>query len=297
MVSICLAIGNVQFEDPDVGEGCLITTPETLELAAEMMQVAPEDLGQAITSKTMGGGVIEVFIKPLEARQANIARSSTIQYIYCLLFDWCVDMVNDYIAVPSCDFAIGILDIFGFENFVLNSFPQLCINFTNESLHNLFIEHVFKLEQEVYIREEIEWNFVEYEDNQHIIDLIAKRPICVLGLLDEGCATGSGKDSNVLDNMHATFAQPKYKAYTKPKKSSDRTFVLSHYAGEVVYTIEGWVEKNKDELSPDVLMLLEVHSQFERLSELARADTQKKLEAAESKAKPGKRGGGGMKKK
>ena len=151
LVSICLMIGNVQFEDPEIGEGCVITTPETLEHAAEMMQIAPEDLGQAITSKTMGGGVIEVFIKPLEARQANGSRSSMIQYMYLLLFDWCVDVVNDYIAVESCDFAIGILDIFGFENFLLNSFPQLCINFTNESLHNLFIEHVFKLEQETYV--------------------------------------------------------------------------------------------------------------------------------------------------
>ena len=97
----------------------------------------------------------------------------------------CVDVVNDYIAVASCDFAIGILDIFGFENFVLNSFPQLCINFTNESLHNLFIEHVFKLEQEIYVKEEVEWNFVSYEDNQHVIDLIAKRPVCILGLLDD----------------------------------------------------------------------------------------------------------------
>ena len=165
----------------------------------------PEDLGQAITSKTMGGGVIEVFIKPLEARQANMARSSTIQYVYILLFDWCVDVVNDYIAVASCDFAIGILDIFGFENFVLNSFPQLCINFTNESLHNLFIEHVFKLEQEVYVREEVEWNFVAYEDNQPVIDLIAKRPICLLGLLDEQCAVGSGTDAGCLSNFHATF--------------------------------------------------------------------------------------------
>ena len=90
MFSFCLNLGNVNFEDNDSGEGCVITTPETLELSAELLQLAPEDLGQAITSKTMGGGVIETFIKPLEARQANIARSSTIQYIYCLLFDWCV---------------------------------------------------------------------------------------------------------------------------------------------------------------------------------------------------------------
>ena len=70
MLSFCLTSGNCEFEDNDAGEGCIITTPETLELAAEMMQVAPEDLGQAVTSRTMGGGVIEVFVKPLEARQA-----------------------------------------------------------------------------------------------------------------------------------------------------------------------------------------------------------------------------------
>ena len=109
---------------------------------------------------------------------------------------------------------------------------------------------------QVYVREEVQWNFVSYEDNQHVIDLIAKRPICVLGLLDEGCATGSGKvrtdercvasdgalktcyfvvakDSSVLENLHTTFGQPKYKAYIRPKKSADRSFVLNHYAGEV----------------------------------------------------------------
>ena len=70
-----------------------------------------------------------------------------------------------------------------------------------------------------------------------MLDLIVKRPICILGLLDEGCKTGSGKDSSVLENFHSTFSQPKpqYKAYIKPKKSSDRTFVLNHYAGEVGY--------------------------------------------------------------
>ena len=205
-----------------------------------------------------------------------------------LVFDWCVEVINDYISVYNAAYCTGILDIFGFENFAQNSFPQLCINFTNESLHNLFIEHVFKLEQEVYVREEVEWNFVAYEDNQHVIDTIAKRPICVLGILDEGCATGSGKDSSVLENLHSTFSQgpeanKKYKSYIKPKKASDKTFVIDHYAGEVVYTIEGFVEKNKDELSPDILGLLEVTTGFEQLKKLAAADTEKKKDAAASK--------------
>ena len=220
---------------------------------------------------------------PLEPRTAQAAKQSLIMHIYQLCFDWNVIVINDYISVYNAAVCTGVLDIFGFENFSLNSFPQLCINFTNESLHNLFIEHgarpsaastaaststsatttassdpppissrpaVFKLEQEVYVREEVEWNFVAYEDNQPVLDLIAKRPVCILGLLDEGCATGSGKDSSVLENYHSTFTQAKYKAYIKPKKSADRTFVLSHYAGEVIYTIEGWIEKNKDELPP-----------------------------------------------
>jgi len=298
LVSLCLMLGNVQFEDPEQGEGCLIKTPESLEKAAEMMQVAPEDLGQAVTSKTMGGGVIEVFIKPLEARQAAGARNSMIQYIYCLLFDWCVDVVNDYIAVDSCDFAIGILDIFGFENFILNSFPQLCINFTNESLHNLFIEHVFKLEQEMYIREEVEWNFVEYEDNQHTIDLISKRPVCLYGLLDEGCASGAGTDSSVLQNFNGVFKDPKkHKSYIKPKKSADKCFIVSHYAGEVAYDITGFVEKNKDELSMDIEELTTVKTSFQQLMDLAKRDVEKKADADAAKAASSKKNKGGGKKK
>lgn len=84
-----------------------------------------------------------------------MACNSLVMHIYQMVFDWEVDVINDYIAVRDYAACIGILDIFGFENFSLNSFPQLCINFTNESLHNLFIEHVFKLEQETYVREEV----------------------------------------------------------------------------------------------------------------------------------------------
>ena len=84
---------------------------------------------------------------PLEPRTAQAAKQSLIMHIYQLCFDWNVIVINDYISVYNAAVCTGVLDIFGFENFSLNSFPQLCINFTNESLHNLFIEHVFKLEQ------------------------------------------------------------------------------------------------------------------------------------------------------
>ena len=226
--------------------------------------------------------------------------------------------MNDYIAVKECDYAIGVLDIFGFENFTLNSFPQLCINFTNESLHNLFIEHVFKLEQETYIREEVQWNFVEYEDNQPTIDLISKRPVCILGLLDEGCSTGSATDATVILNFHGAFKDPKkHKNFKTPKKSPDKCFVVIHYAGEVIYTIDGeqhhsvvhfatqmpqqslffrlsacdrlydsfpfcrvgFVEKNKDELSSDSLELLSTHTGMETLRILAIRDEEKKRDA------------------
>ena len=259
MLALCLNLGNLTFKPGK--EGSEIPDQKLLAKCAAEIKVEPVMLGDAITFKTMGGGKLSTYKSPLEPNRAAIARNSLVMHVYSLVFDWCVHVINEYISIYDPAYCTGVLDIFGFENFDVNSFPQLCINFTNESLHNLFIEHVFKLEQEVYVREEVEWNFVSYEDNQHVIDLIAKRPVCVLGLLDEGCSVGGGTDKGVLENCHSTFGQgAKYKAYIKPKKSSDRTFVLSHYAGEVIYTIEGFVEKNKDELSADITALLEVHT-------------------------------------
>ena len=300
MLALCLNLGNLTFKPGK--EGSEIPDQKLLGRCAAELQVEPRLLQDAITFKTMGGGKLSTYKSPLEPPRASVARNSLVMHVYSLVFDWCVHVINEYISVYDPAYCTGILDIFGFENFGVNSFPHLCMNFTNESLHNLFIEHVFKLEQEVYVREEVEWNFVSYEDNQHVIDLIAKRPVCVLGLLDEGSATGSGKDSSVLENCHSTFGQnnQKYKSYIKPKKSADRTFVINHYAGEVIYTIEGFVEKNKDELSADITALIEIHTGFNQLKELAVKDAQAKLDAAAAKAKPGRggrSGGGGPKKK
>ena len=73
-----------------------------------------------------------------------------------------------------------------FETFQKNSFEQFCINYANEKLQQQFVIHVFKLEQEEYIKEQIEWTMIDYFDNQPCIDLIEGR-LGILDLLDEEC--------------------------------------------------------------------------------------------------------------
>ena len=111
-----------------------------------MLMVDAKLLGEAMCFKTMGGGKLSTYKSPLEPPRATQARNSLVMHLYSLVFDWCVQVINDYISVYNAAYSTGVLDIFGFENFGVNSFPQLCINFTNESLHNLFIEHVLQLE-------------------------------------------------------------------------------------------------------------------------------------------------------
>ena len=297
MLSICLNLGNIKF---DAGkEGSEIKDQKLLQRIADQLQVDAKMVQDAITYKTMGGGKLSTYKSPLEPSRANVARNSLVMHIYQLVFDWCVQVINDYISVYNAAYCTGVLDIFGFENFATcNSFPQLCINFTNESLHNLFIEHVFKLEQETYIREEVDWQFVEYEDNQPTLDLISKRPVCVYGLLDEGCASGSGTDSAVLSNYNGVFKDPKkHKAYIRPKKSADKSFIIAHYAGEVTYDITGFVEKNKDELSMDIEELLMEKTKFEQMMALAKHDAEKRADADAAKAASSKKSKGGAKKK
>ena len=296
MLATALALGNVTFAAGKGGDSS-VDNPDVLAACAKMLEVEDADLAAAITLRTMGGGAIESYKKPLEKAQAITARNSCVMHIYSLVFDWCTDMINAAIAVRDAEACIGILDIFGFENFTLNSFPQLCINLTNEQLHNLFIEHVFKLEQQTYVNEDVDWNFVDYEDNQHVLDLITKRPVCILGLLDEACVNAASTDASFIQNMHQEFPK-KYKAYIKPKLAFDKNFGVSHYAGDVTYSVEGFVEKNKDALSVDITELLELKTKWEQLKELAVADRQKKEDADAAKASKKKsKGGGGKKKK
>nr|TKR66065.1 hypothetical protein D5086_0000315140 [Populus alba] len=124
--------------------------------------------------------------KPLDPASAVLSRDAMAKTVYSRLFDWIVDKINSSIGQdPTATSIIGVLDIYGFESFKINSFEQLCINLTNEKLQQHFNQHVFKMEQEESTREEINWSYVEFVDNQDVLDLIEKKPGGIKAILDE----------------------------------------------------------------------------------------------------------------
>lgn len=150
---------------------------------------------------------------------------------------------------------IGVLDIAGFEIFEENSFEQLCINYTNEKLQQFFNHHMFVLEQEEYAREQIEWQFIDFgRDLQPTIDLIElPNPIGIFSCLDEDCVMPKATDKSFTEKLHSLWD----KKSTKYRASRLRHgFVLTHYAAEVEYSTESWLEKNKDPLNDNITRLL-----------------------------------------
>lgn len=150
---------------------------------------------------------------------------------------------------------IGVLDIAGFEIFEENSFEQLCINYTNEKLQQFFNHHMFVLEQEEYAREQIEWKFIDFgHDLQPTIDLIElPNPIGIFSCLDEDSVMPKATDKSFTEKLHSLWDRktPKY----RPARIR-QGFMLTHYAAEVEYSTEGWLEKNKDPLNDNITRLL-----------------------------------------
>ncbi|XP_015428617.1 PREDICTED: unconventional myosin-Va [Dufourea novaeangliae] len=185
----------------------------------------------------------EVFLKPMHVEQAIGARDALAKHIYAELFNWIVTGINRSLQSqnkPQC--FIGVLDIYGFETFEINSFEQFCINYANEKLQQQFNQHVFKLEQEEYLREEIEWTFIDFYDNQPCIDLIETK-LGILDLLDEECRMPKGSDSSWAEKLYAKCGKSKH--FEKPRFGTS-AFLIHHFADLVRYETTGFLEKNRD---------------------------------------------------
>uniref|UniRef100_A0A8C9MMW1 Myosin VC n=1 Tax=Serinus canaria TaxID=9135 RepID=A0A8C9MMW1_SERCA len=196
----------------------------------------------------------ETVVKPMTRAQAVNARDALAKKIYSHLFDFIVERINQALQFPGKQHTfIGVLDIYGFETFDVNSFEQFCINYANEKLQQQFNLHVFKLEQEEYMKEDIPWTLIDFYDNQPVIDLIEAK-MGILELLDEECLLPHGKDENWLQKLYNNFVN-KNALFEKPRMSNT-SFIIQHFADKVEYKCEGFLEKNRDTVHEVLIEIL-----------------------------------------
>ncbi|CCK68285.1 myosin 3 KNAG_0A06240 [Huiozyma naganishii CBS 8797] len=258
VLSSILWIGNITFAENEEGSAAVRDTSVT-DFVAYLLQIDAALLTQSLVERTMetnhGMRRGSIYHVPLNVVQATAVRDALAKAIYNNLFDWIVDRVNVSLqAYPGADKSIGILDIYGFEIFEHNSFEQICINYVNEKLQQIFIQLTLKQEQETYEKEQIEWTPIKYFDNKVVCDLIeAKRPPGIFAAMNDSVATAHA-DSNAADQA---FAQRLNLFSTNPYfELRQNKFVIKHYAGDVTYDINGITDKNKDQLQKDLIELM-----------------------------------------
>ncbi|SGZ40506.1 probable Myosin-5 [Hanseniaspora guilliermondii] len=261
VLAAILWIGNISFIENDEGNAS-IKDSSVIDFVAYLLQVDNQSLTTALVERIMetnhGMRRGSVYHVPLNIVQASAVRDALAKAIYSNLFDWIVARVN--ISLGSKGTAddslktIGILDIYGFEIFEKNSFEQLCINYVNEKLQQIFIQLTLKSEQEEYAAEQIEWTPIKYFDNKIVCDLIeARRPPGIFAAMNDSVATAHA-DSSAADQA---FAQRLNLFASNPHFANRQNkFVIKHYAGDVTYDVLGISDKNKDQLQKDLVELM-----------------------------------------
>jgi len=256
LLAALLHLGNINIGG--TAAATLAASEPSLAKAAELLGVDAAQFAKWTTKKQRitGSDKIQSDLTP---KQAIVVKDSVAKYIYSSLFDWLVVTINARLApteiLDKIKNFIGVLDIYGFEHFKRNSFEQFCINYANEKLQQSFNQHVFKLEQEEYVREEIDWTFIDFSDNQPCIDLIEGK-LGILSLLDEESRLLGGSDSSLVIKLDQNFANDKFGKFYKKARFGKSTFTVCHYAVDVAYDSEGFIEKNRDTVPDEHLEVL-----------------------------------------
>ncbi|XP_041535670.1 unconventional myosin-Vc isoform X6 [Microtus oregoni] len=243
ILAAILHLGNVQVTTVSNERSSVNEDDSHLKVFCELLGLETGKVAQWLCNRKIVTAS-ETVVKPMTRPQAINARDALAKKIYAHLFDFIVERINQALHFSGKQHTfIGVLDIYGFETFDVNSFEQFCINYANEKLQQQFNLHVFKLEQEEYMKEDIPWTLIDFYDNQPVIDLIEAK-MGILELLDEECLLPHGTDENWLQKLYNNFVN-KNSLFEKPRMSNT-SFIIQHFADKVEYQCEGFLEKNRD---------------------------------------------------
>lgn len=260
LLAAVIHLGDIDFMVDDIsahaGEKAKVVNIHTLEIVASLLCINKNDINEALcTNSYVTRG--ETITRNNNVEQAMDCRDAMAKALYGRLFSWIVKKINTLLRAEdktqTLHKKIGLLDIFGFENFAQNSFEQLCINIANEQLQFYFNEHVFVWEYEEYAMEEIKCGAsVDFRNNKDILDLFLQKPVGILALLDEESRFPKASDLTLVEKFQDNILSE----YMKTSKETNTYFSVTHYAGKVTYDATGFLEKNRDTLSTDIMHVL-----------------------------------------
>ncbi|XP_058248624.1 unconventional myosin-Ib isoform X4 [Hemibagrus wyckioides] len=265
LVAAVLKLGNIEFKPESRVNGfdeSRVKDKNDLKEMCELLGIDQSVLERAFSFRTVEAKMEKVSTT-LNVAQAYYARDALAKNLYSRMFSWLVNRINESIKAQTKarKKVMGVLDIYGFEIFEDNSFEQFIINYCNEKLQQIFIELTLREEQEEYVREGIEWTNIEYFNNAIICDLIENNQNGILAMLDEECLRpGTVTDETFLDKLNTVCAEHQHFESRLSKNSKFLTdhslphncFRIQHYAGKVLYRVEGFVDKNNDLLYRDL---------------------------------------------
>jgi len=272
LVSAVLHIGNIEFEEDksSTEDACVIKSEskDHVDSASKLLGVTSENLSKRLITQRIKLPT-EWINKKLNSRDARINRDAVSKALYENMFIWIVSRINLALEQDVTLPWIGILDVFGFEVFEINSFEQFCINFCNEKLQQHFNHSILISEQQEYARESILWTPLEVPDGQVCIDLIEKNVSGIFSLLDSACKMAATTVDYFTESIyssnkgHPLLTKPDYKSRIKNRTviKSKAGFVIRHYAGQVEYSTDEFLTKNNDRADADTVGLFSQSSE------------------------------------
>ncbi|NXU45179.1 MYO15 protein, partial [Drymodes brunneopygia] len=253
VLAAILQLGNICFTsyEKESFEHAAIASDTEIQIVANLLRVSAEFLQSAVTHRVTVTSYDRIFT-PLSVEGAIDARDSIAKALYYLLFEWLLLRINEWLAPWESDCAVGIVDIHGFEDLGVNSLEQLCINFANEHLQWFFSQTVIAQEEEEYSQEQLAWIPISKMgiDSESCLDFLTAKPHGILCILDDQTCLTQATDHTFLQKCHYHHGNSPW--YTKPKLPLPE-FTVQHYAGPVTYQVHKFLNKNRDQLRPEVL--------------------------------------------